>query len=128
MTESDLVEDKGTLKIIALRGEFRVLLFSKNIQLSMNMHENFPGRIDYEKITGDFDIYRGFWKLDNHPSGKGTILTYEFEIKPSFIAPDFIFHGILKKDIAGGLSALRDEAEKMPPELQLGLRKAPIKK
>jgi carbon monoxide dehydrogenase subunit G len=116
VTESDLVEDRGNLKVIALTGEFRVLLFKKTIHLTINMHETFPGRIDYEKTAGDFEVYRGFWTFEQHPSGKGTILTYVCEIKPSFIAPEFIFQGILKKDVAGGLSALRDEAETMQPK------------
>ncbi|NTW52679.1 MAG: cyclase [Chlorobiaceae bacterium] len=111
MVESNLVEDKGTLKVIDLTGEFRVILFTKTIRVTINMHETFPLRIDYEQISGDFEVYKGSWILQPHPD-EGTILTYEAEIKPSFAAPDFIFHGILKKDLVGGLTALRNEAER----------------
>jgi ribosome-associated toxin RatA of RatAB toxin-antitoxin module len=112
MVESDLVEDKGNLKVIALIGEFRVLLFKKTIRVSINMHERFPSRIDYEQISGDFEIYRGAWILQMY-SSEGTILTYESEIKPSFVAPDFILQGILKNDMVAGLTALKTEAERL---------------
>lgn len=111
MVESNLVEDKGKLKVIAMTGEFRVLLFNKTIRVTINMHEAYPLRIDYEQIAGDFDVYKGSWILQPHPV-EGTTLTYAAEIKPSFAAPDFIFQGILKKDLVGGLTALRDEAER----------------
>jgi len=112
MTESDLVEENGDLKVIALIGEFRVLFFKKTIRLSINMHETYPSRIYYEKISGDFEIYRGSWILQAY-SSKGTILTYKSEIKPSFVAPDFIFQGVLKKDMVAGLTALKAEAERL---------------
>ena len=112
MVESDLVESKGDLKVIALTGEFRVFLFKKTIRVSVNMHETFPSKIDYEKISGDFDIYRGSWVLQQY-SSKGTLLTYESELKPSFIAPDFILQGILKNDLVNGLTALKTEAERL---------------
>jgi carbon monoxide dehydrogenase subunit G len=114
MVESDLVEDKGNLKVIALKGEFRVLLLKKTIHVTINMHETYPLRIDYEKIAGNFEVYQGFWMLEELPSTKGTHLTYVSELKPSFLAPDFIFLGILKKDITGALSALRKQAEELP--------------
>lgn len=112
MVESDLVEDKGSLKVIALIGEFRVLLFKKIIRVTINMHETYPSKIDYEQISGDFEIYKGSWSLQKY-STKGTILTYVSEIKPSFVAPDFIFQGMLKKDMVAGLSALKVEAERL---------------
>ncbi|WP_205632812.1 SRPBCC family protein [Chlorobaculum limnaeum] len=112
MVESDLVEDKGSLKVIALIGEFRVLLFKKTIRVTINMHETYPSKIDYEQISGDFEIYKGSWSLQKY-STKGTILTYVSEIKPSFVAPDFIFQGMLKKDMVAGLSALKVEAERL---------------
>jgi len=112
MVESDLIEDKGDLKVIALIGVFRVFLFKKTIHVSINMHETFPSRIDYEKISGDFEVYKGSWILQRY-SSDGTILTYESEIKPTFIAPDFIFQDILKKDMVAGLTALKAEAERL---------------
>jgi ribosome-associated toxin RatA of RatAB toxin-antitoxin module len=112
MVKSDLIEDKGNLKVIALTGEFRVLIFKKSVQLTINMHETFPVRINYEQISGDFEVYRGSWTFQKHAI-EGTLLTYESEIKPSFVVPDFIFQGILKNDIVGGLSALRSEAERL---------------
>jgi ribosome-associated toxin RatA of RatAB toxin-antitoxin module len=115
MVESDLVEDKGNLKVIGLTGEFKLLLFKKTHKLAINMHETFPIKIDYEKISGDFEVYRGVWTLQKQPS-KGTLLTYECEIKPSFFAPDFIFQSTLKKDIVEGMRALRTEAERMPAD------------
>ncbi|NTU93340.1 MAG: cyclase [Chlorobiaceae bacterium] len=112
MVESDLVESRGNLKVIDLTGEFRVLLFKKTIRVSINMHETYPSRIDYEKISGDFEVYRGSWILQMY-SSEGTILTYESEIKPSFAAPDFIFHGLLKSDMVAGITALKTEAERL---------------
>jgi ribosome-associated toxin RatA of RatAB toxin-antitoxin module len=115
MVESDLLADKGTLKVIALKGEFRVLLFTQTINLTINMHESYPRRIDYEKIAGNFEVYQGYWMLKELQSTKGTHLTYVSELKPSFFAPDIIFLSTLKKDITGGLSALRKEAEALNP-------------
>lgn len=112
MVESDLVEDKGDLKVIALIGEFRIFLFKKTIKVSINMHERYPSRIDYEQIFGDFEVYRGSWILQMY-SSTGTILTYESEIKPAFVAPDFILQGILKNDMVAGLTALKAEAERL---------------
>jgi hypothetical protein len=112
MVESDLVEARGNLKVIDLTGEFRVLLFKKTIRVSINMLETYPSRIDYEKISGDFEVYRGSWILQMY-SSEGTILTYESEIKPSFAAPDFIFQGILKNDMVAGITALKAEAERL---------------
>lgn len=112
MVESDLVGSKGNLKVIDLTGEFRVLLYKKTIRVTVNMLEKYPSRIDYEQISGDFEVYRGSWILQMY-SSEGTILTYESEIKPSFAAPDFIFQGILKNDMAAGLTALKAESERL---------------
>jgi phosphatidylglycerophosphate synthase len=49
------------------------------------MHETYPSKIDYEQISGDFEIYKGSWSLQKY-STKGTILTYVSEIKPSFVS------------------------------------------
>ena len=112
MIESDLVEDKGRLKVINLTGVFKIFLFKKTIHISINMHESYPSRIDYEKISGDFEVYRGSWIFQMY-SSEGTILTYESEIKPSFAAPDFIFQSTLKSDMITGLTALKTEAERV---------------
>ncbi len=112
MVESDLVADYGNLKVINLTGEFLVLFLKKTIRVSINMYEKFPLRIDYQQISGDFEVYRGAWILQRY-SSKGTILTYESEIKPSFVAPSFILHGILKNDMVAGLTALKIEAERL---------------
>jgi ribosome-associated toxin RatA of RatAB toxin-antitoxin module len=116
MVESDLIADKGALKVIALQGEFRILLFTQTINLTINMHETYPRRIDYEKIAGNFEVYQGYWTFEELPSTKGTHLTYVSELKPAFFAPDIIFLSTLKKDITNGLSALRKEAEALNPE------------
>lgn len=112
MVESDLVEDRGDSKVIELLGEFRVLFFRKTIQVSINMRETFPTRIDYEQISGDFEIYRGSWILQMY-AARGTILTYEAQIKPSFMIPDFILQDMLNKDMIAGLTALKAEAERL---------------
>lgn len=125
MVESDLVADKGNLKVIALLGEFRVLLFKKTVRVTINMHEAYPSKIEYEQISGDFEVYKGSWSLQKYSTG-GTILTYISEIKPSFVAPDFILQGILKNDMVAGLTALKTEAERLQViELsnEAGLRK-----
>ncbi|HWQ26637.1 MAG TPA: SRPBCC family protein [Chlorobaculum sp.] len=116
MTKSSLVEDNGTRKVVALTGEIGLLLFKKTIQMTMNMVAIYPHRVDFEKISGDFDIYSGHWILEEHPSGKGTWLDYVAEIKPSFLAPGFIFDSMLKKDITEGLGVIRSEAEQITPK------------
>jgi ribosome-associated toxin RatA of RatAB toxin-antitoxin module len=125
MVESDLVAEKGTLKVIDLIGEFRVLLFKKTIRVSINMREKFPYRIDYDKISGDFEVYKGSWILQPY-SIDGTILTYESEIKPSFVAPKFILQGILNNDMVAGLTALKGEAERLQA-IELGNSPRPKK-
>jgi len=113
MTKSSLVEDNGNQKIVSLTGKIGLLLFKKTIQMTMNMVAIYPQRVDFEKISGDFDMYSGHWILEEHPSGKGTWLDYVAEIKPSFLAPGFIFDSILKKDITEGLGVIRSESEQI---------------
>ena len=83
----------------------------------MKMYAEYPRKVSFEKISGDFEVYRGFWMLEEAASAKGTKLTYEIEIKPSFSVPSFIFQSMLKKDIQSGLTTVRSAAEELPASL-----------
>jgi len=68
-------------------------------------------RITFEQIDGDFLVYRGSWTLFPLSGRKGTILSYEAEIKPAFFAPPVLVSFVQRQDLPGILNAHKQRAE-----------------
>jgi ribosome-associated toxin RatA of RatAB toxin-antitoxin module len=111
LTDSGLLSDNGEEQVIFQKGTTGVLLFRKSVSITMKVRGDYPKRLSFQQISGDFKIYRGEWLLEDYQTGQGTLLTFRAEIKPDFYAPGFFVRNVQKRDLPEMLSAMKKRAE-----------------
>lgn len=74
----------------------------------LQMQEQFPQRIGFEMLEGDFKGFNGAWKLaETLVDGKAsTVLTYELMVLPRLTMPIGLIEKRLRHDMAVNLSAI----------------------
>ncbi|ACD89597.1 MAG: cyclase [Chlorobium limicola] len=108
---SRLVERKGNEIILDQTGRTGIFIFEKTVNFRLRVKEEQLKRITFEQIDGDFLVYRGSWTLFPLSGRKGTILSYEAEIKPAFFAPPVLVSFVQRQDLPGILNAHKQRAE-----------------
>jgi len=85
-------------------------VFSRKIDVVLNVHEQAPSLIDFEDISHhSFVSYRGQWSIHPLPTG-GTSVDYHLDADPNFLAPAFVVRGAVGKDVSNLLAAVQDES------------------
>ncbi len=97
-------------------GRTGILFFEKTVNFLLNVHEEYPDRISFEQLSGDFHIYKGEWKLETKKSCEGTFLRYRATIKPKFFAPPLLVSFVQRQDLPGILTAHKQHTEKKAPK------------
>ncbi len=101
--------------ILEQTGKTGILFFEKTIKFRLNVHEEYPDRISFEQISGDFHIYKGEWRLETKNGCGGTFLRYKATIKPKFFAPPLLVSFVQRQDLPGILTAHKQHTERMAP-------------
>ena len=113
VVSSSLVEAHGPTKIIEQTGRSGILIFERSVHFRLKVDEEFPRRLHFEQVDGDFKVYEGNWYLEPNTvtGGQGTIVRYEARIKPNFFAPPFLVSFVQSQDLPAILRSIRAYCE-----------------
>lgn len=68
-------------------------------------------RIDFQRISGSFREFRGFWELEPVGNGTKSEVTYSLYIDPGFPAPDWLVRMAVRGELPNVLTGLRDRID-----------------
>ena len=111
LIDSGLISDNGREQVMFERGKTGILLFRKTVYIKLSLQGEYPKRLDFHQLEGDFKVYNGEWKIDTAPDGKGSILTFSARIKPDFFAPPMFVRKVQQHDLPMVLAAMKKRAE-----------------
>lgn len=111
LIDSGLISDNGREQVMFERGKTGILLFRKTVYIKLSLQGEYPKRLDFHQVEGDFKVYNGEWKIDAAPDGKGSLLTFKARIKPDFFAPPMFVRKVQKHDLPMVLAAMKKRAE-----------------
>src|SRR4051812_29228968 len=109
LKRSRVVERKPDGAVIEQEGSARLLVFSRAINLLLEVAELPPRRIEFKDIGGgEFEEYDGAWTVE--PSGGRTAVTYQLfaEMKASLV-PRAVARRVLEKSVRRQLEELSAE-------------------
>jgi carbon monoxide dehydrogenase subunit G len=108
---SELVEREGNEIILDQTGKTGIFIFEKHVHFRLKIEEEYPNKISFKQLDGDFQVYRGEWLLETSNTIQGTILSYKAELKPNFFAPPILVNFVQRQDLPGILKAHKQRAE-----------------
>ncbi|MDA0266596.1 MAG: SRPBCC family protein [Cyanobacteria bacterium] len=78
----------------------------------LDMVEQFPHRLDFTMVEGDFKDFEGFWSLETleTPEGPMTQLGYELMLRPPRAVPATLIERHLRRDLTQNLQAICQQA------------------
>ncbi|ASQ90036.1 cyclase [Prosthecochloris sp. GSB1] len=111
VAESRLVEERGDEKIVDQTGRSGFLFIEKSVRILLEVREQFPRRLSFEQIEGDFSMYRGEWRFLPDENGAGVFVGWSATLKPDFFAPPFLVSFVQYQDLPTVLRAIKRLAE-----------------
>jgi len=106
MKSARVVARTGDKVIIEQHGAARLLFFSRDIRLVVQVHEQAPNKIDVSLVDGDMKVYRCRWELTPVAATGGTRILYSATIEPKFYVPGLVGASLVRKDIAKMMKAV----------------------
>lgn len=78
----------------------------------LDMMEQFPNRLSFQMVEGDFKDFQGFWGLETvqTASAPETRLTYDLTVRPPLALPIRLIERHLQRDLAENMQAIRQQA------------------
>lgn len=76
----------------------------------LDMVEDYPHRLGFAMVEGDFRQFEGQWRLEPSTQGETTRLTYDLVISPPLAMPVSLIETYLCQDLTANLRAIRDRA------------------
>jgi len=113
MLHSELLKDRGDAKIVKQMFRTGISLFKFTARVQLRLRETYLQRVDFEKMKGDFKVFRGSWLLKRTDDSTGTVLTYQAEIKPLFFTPVSLIRKVQKNDLPDILNAIKQRTQKI---------------
>ncbi len=113
VVRSELVEELGKCKIIDQTGRSGILFIERSVHFRLQVDEEFPTRLHFRQLEGDFKVYEGEWFLEPAGNGtaEGTLVTYRADVKPDFFAPPFLVSFVQSQDLPAILRSIRSYCE-----------------
>lgn len=111
LIDSGLISDNGAEQIMFEKGRTGVLFFTKTVYIKMVIRGDYPKKLSFRQIEGDFKIYEGDWTIEKKADSNGCILTFRAMIKPNFFAPPMFVRKVQKQDLPMVLAAMKKRAE-----------------
>lgn len=92
-----------------------LLNFKFCARVVLDMVENFPQRLDFNMVEGDFKSFSGSWQLQSVSLGSqtGTELCYSVLVMPRMAMPVGVIERRLSANLAVNLVAIRERANKL---------------
>ena len=106
MKSARVIARNGDKVVIEQHGAARLLFFSRDIHLVVQVHEQAPNKIDVSLIDGDMKVYRCSWELSPIAATGGTRVLYNATIEPKFYVPGVVGASLVRKDIAKMMAAV----------------------
>lgn len=113
VVRSSLVETQGNSRIVDQAGRSGILFIERSVRFRLRVDEEFPTRLHFRQLEGDFKVYEGDWFLEPAGNGQadGTLVTYRADIKPDFFAPPILVSFVQSQDLPAILRAIRAYCE-----------------
>lgn len=83
----------------------------------LDMVEDYPHRLGFAMVEGDFRQFEGQWCLEPAAQGKATRLTYDLVICPPLAMPVSLIEAHLCQDLTANLRAIVDRTLASPSTL-----------
>jgi ribosome-associated toxin RatA of RatAB toxin-antitoxin module len=83
----------------------------------LDMVEDYPHRLSFAMVEGDFRQFEGQWGLEPAAHGEATQLTYDLVISPPLAMPISLIAAHLCQDLTANLRAIRDRTLASPSTL-----------
>ncbi|AAM72294.1 MAG TPA: cyclase [Chlorobaculum sp.] len=119
LIDSGLISDNGREQVMFERGKTGIFLFRKTVYIKLSLQGEYPKRLDFHQIEGDFKVYEGDWLIERASDGKGSILTFRAKIKPDFFAPAMFVRKVQQNDLPMVLAAMKKRAESAEGSLRV---------
>ncbi|MFZ4666348.1 MAG: SRPBCC family protein [Prochlorotrichaceae cyanobacterium] len=108
-----LPHPQGGIRLEQIGGQ-RILALNFSARVVLDMEEDFPHRITFTIVEGDFKEFSGYWQLT--PLGidpQWTELTYFLEVRPKLTMPVKILECRLNMDLPRNLVAIAQRSQGM---------------
>jgi ribosome-associated toxin RatA of RatAB toxin-antitoxin module len=125
LIDSGLISDNGHEQVMFERGKTGILLFRKTVYIKLSIRGDYPQRLSFRQIEGDFKVYEGDWLIERTPDGKGSTLTFRAKIKPDFFAPAAFVRKVQENDLPMVLAAMKKRAESSEGSLPIAQASRP---
>ncbi|MEJ2720448.1 MAG: SRPBCC family protein, partial [bacterium] len=112
MPESEIVAERDSVMIVRQKINSRYFLFSKSIELTLQIVEHPPNALHFELVEGPFWYYRGGWHIDSASSTSGVWLSYRLLMKPDFFSTASAIKTIMRKQLKETLLGVGEEVKR----------------
>lgn len=102
-----LPHPSGGIRLEQVGGQ-RILKINFSARVVLDMAEEYPHRISFKMVEGDFKAFSGYWQLT--PQDQGTELTYFLEVRPKLTMPVKVLECRLNIDLPRNLVAIYQQA------------------
>lgn len=108
LTSSRLLpHPEGGIRLEQVGGQ-RILKLNFSARVVLDMVEDYPHRISFAIVEGDFKEFSGYWQLT--PQDQGTELAYFLEVRPKLTMPVKVLECRLNIDLPRNLVAIYQQA------------------
>ncbi len=104
VTRSEIVNEKGAVTDVEFTLSFRFAVFSKSLDYGLRYKPKGDDRIEWHRLSGDFEDNRGAWSWVPLEHKKRTAVFYEFYV-----------------DLASGLGSMVRMAMKASPQMEVAI-------
>jgi ribosome-associated toxin RatA of RatAB toxin-antitoxin module len=115
MNTSRLLSRDADSVIVAQRGRFSFLLFSRDIKIRKRVQESPPDTLDSEAIDGDFRVLTERYTLSQR--GKLLHITYSGRLIPKFELPSLFGLSVLRHVLQRNFREVLDEIQRRESQL-----------
>jgi hypothetical protein len=98
MRSSRMQRGEGGRLLLEQQGEAKFLFFSSRIDVTLEVEESPPVRLQFKAVRGNMKIMQGEWRVS--ATAAGIDLIYEAQLEPDFWVPPLIGSVIMRRDVA----------------------------
>ncbi|MBF0587020.1 SRPBCC family protein [Prosthecochloris sp. N3] len=114
VVRSELLEERGNIKIIDQTGRSGILFIEKSVRIKLNVTEHYPRQLLFSIIEGDFSVYSGSWTFEEGRTPEESFVSWQADVKPAFFAPPFLVSFVQHQDLPVVLRTIKETAERGP--------------
>ncbi len=104
-----LTHPEGGIRLEQI-GAQSLLRVNFKARVVLDLEEDFPGKINFQQVEGDFRAFEGHWQIEPQ-SDRQTTLSYNLFVWPPRVMPVKFIEGRLRRDLTTNLIAIRQRVE-----------------